>query len=173
MNLLNNKDLFYEICEYLETKDILKLELLSKFHLNLIRNENKLWDKEYIWSNKLIRPNFTRITVWNELNDLIKEFKNVKHLDIFNCDNVSYENIKDLPLEYVFLSSEFKDINKLHNIKTLKTIEYLYTFELLELKDLKNINLIIPRYMINNYTDNQFLDICLRNNIKITYLDLD
>ena len=88
MNPLYDIDIFISICDFLSTiKEIIRLELLSKYHQYIIRNSN--WIKEvkndnileYVLKNYKFK--WLNISANCDVNRFIKELKNCHTLNLY------------------------------------------------------------------------------------------
>lgn len=122
-NPFYNHDIFPEICKHLKIKHLIKLERLSKYHKNIIR--------EHPWNQFIITIvnrnvyvlnmyNFMQINIWMDVNmtvdvtkilnrchtlnlsftnvtdECLKNLKNCRELNLVGCDYVTDIGVKEL-----------------------------------------------------------------------------
>jgi len=125
INPLNQCDLFIMISNLLpEMKEVIKLELLSKYHTNLIRNTN--WDKLIkIKSNKHFEHivkhyKFRNLKVTNnvDVNKYVDYLSNCQTLDFSENHTITNKTVKYLK------NCVTLDLSLCHKI-TDKSIKYL------------------------------------------------
>ena len=108
MNVLLFEDLFLSICLHLTTKQIIRLELLSKDHSILIRKT--VWDHDYFIIDcpslfkKIKKYPFKKIYICTgfDINKKINYLINCHTLDL-SFTNITEENIKLLNCKVLYL----------------------------------------------------------------------
>ena len=101
MNPLLHSNLFPEICKHLKFREFIKLEQLSKFHKDIIRNHK--WFHVFVRLNdetlhvlkmyKFMRLNLSKTNVTNED---IKMLKYCRVIMLNICTNITDEGVKEL-----------------------------------------------------------------------------
>src|SRR4030067_1413864 len=108
MNPLTIEDLFFSICDYLTLKQILKYELISKYHLNIIRYHS-WYHPLKIGKNDLLLILINRYTLKNlnlsysDVTDETVKLLNCHTLDL-RSTKVTDESVKHLQCHDLDLS---------------------------------------------------------------------
>src|SRR5579863_3152954 len=159
MNLIFIADIFVLICEQLGTiKNILQLELLSRYHQRVIRNHGWMIKlrvkndtilehiiKNYRFKNLSISPHVN-------INRFVKELKNCHTLDLY-CTKVTDESVRELKnchtLNLCYTNVTDESIRELKNCHTLSLFKTNITDK--SVRELKNCHTLDLRY--TNVTD--------------------
>lgn len=101
MELLAYDDIFFAICQYLNLKQIVKLEQLSKRHQHLIRNYPWMHITANLNNNTLFVLERYHFKKWNlsETNvddDMIKKLKDSYFLNLSYCKKITDDGVKEL-----------------------------------------------------------------------------
>lgn len=148
MNPLLNKDLFIIICNLLENKDFFKLELLSKFHYDIINSQEIIWDKRSNY--RKLRFNLTTYyeipnnTKQEDINKLIRP----KVLNLNDSKLIPNKNF--IHLEEIWINENISD-DMISEFKQLKKIIFPYFYySNFDVKKFKNITIVdYPHFDLN------------------------